>query len=67
MRGKINTIWVSFSSCLGDIYVVAAIMVHRGTKIPYFYSMGCPCASHRRIFMDDGLCARRGKRRDVVV
>ena len=42
-------------------------MVHRGTQIPSFYSMGCPCASHRRIFMDDDLCARRGERRGVVV
>ena len=42
-------------------------MVHRGTHIPPFYSMECPCASHRRLFMDDDLCARRGKRRGVVV
>ena len=42
-------------------------MVHRGTKIPTFYSMGCPRASHSRIFMDDDLCARRGERRGVLV
>ena len=42
-------------------------MIHRGTHIPPFYSMGCPCASHRRIFMNDDLCARRGKRRGVAV
>ena len=42
-------------------------MVRRGTKIPSFYSMGCPRASHRRLFMDDELCARRGERRGVVV
>ena len=42
-------------------------MVHLGTKIPTFYSMGCPRASHRRLFMDDDLCARRGERRGVVV
>ena len=42
-------------------------MIHRGTQIPPFDSMGFPCASHRRLFMDDDLCARRGKRRGVVV
>ena len=40
-------------------------MVHRGIQIPPFYSMGCPCSSHRRLFMDDDLCARRGERRGV--
>ena len=29
--------------------------------------MGFPRASRRRLFLDDDLCARRGKRRDVVV
>ena len=43
------------------------MMIHQGTQIPPFYSMGCPCASHRRLFMDDDLCARRGKRRGIVV
>ena len=42
-------------------------MVHRGTNIPSFYSMGCPRASHCRVFVDDDLCARRGERRGVVV
>ena len=42
-------------------------MVHRGTKIPTFYSMGCPRASHRRLLMDDELCDRRGERRGVVL
>ena len=42
-------------------------MVHGGTKIPSFYSMGCPCASHHRLFVDDDLCARRGKRRGIVI
>ena len=42
-------------------------MVHRGTKIPSFYSTGCPHASHHRLFMDDELCARQGERRGVVV
>ena len=56
-----------FSSCLGDIDVVAVIMIHRGTQIPPFDSMGCPCASHYRLFMDDDLCDRRGKRCGVVV
>ena len=42
-------------------------MVLRGNQIPPFYSMGCPRASHRPLFMDDDLCARRGKRRHVVV
>ena len=67
MREKINTVWLSFSSCLDDIDVVATIMIHRGTQIPPFYSMGCPCTSHRRLFVDDDLCAMRGKRRGVVV
>ena len=47
--------------------MVAAMMVHLGTQIPPFYSMGCPCASRRQIFMYDDLCAGRGKRRGVVV
>ena len=42
-------------------------MVHRGTKIPTFHSMGCPRAYYRRLLMYDGLCARRGERRGVVV
>ena len=42
-------------------------MVHRGIDIPTFYSMGCPRASHSRLFMDDDLCARRGERRGVVI
>ena len=42
-------------------------MVHRGTDIPTFHSMGYPRASQSRIFMDDDLCARRGERRGVVV
>ena len=42
-------------------------MIHRGTHILPFYSMGCPRASHRRLFMDDDLCARRGERHGVVV
>ena len=42
-------------------------MVHQGTEIPNFYSMGCPRASRSRLFMDDDLCARWGKRRGVVV
>ena len=42
-------------------------MIHRGTQIPPFDSMGCPRASHRRLFMDDYFCTRRGKRRGVVV
>ena len=67
MGEKINTVWVSFSSCLGDIDVVAAIMVHQGTRISPFYSMGCSLASHHQLFMDDNLCARRGERRGVVV
>ena len=29
--------------------------------------MGCLRASHRQLFMDDNLCARRGERRGVVV
>ena len=41
-------------------------MVHRGIKIPSFYCMGCPHASHRWLFMDDDLCARREERRGVV-
>ena len=67
MREKLNTIRVSFSSCLDDIAVVALIMVHRGTDIPTFYSMGCPRASHSRLFIDCDLCARRGERRGAVV
>ena len=46
---------------------MAAIMVHRGTQIPPFYSMGFPHASHHQIFMNDYLCARQGERRGVVV
>ena len=42
-------------------------MVHQGTHIPPFDSMGCPCSSHCWLFMDDDLCARQGKRRGVVV
>ena len=42
-------------------------MIHRGTHIPPFDSMGCPRASHCRIFMDDDLCDRRGERRGVVI
>ena len=42
-------------------------MIHRGTHIPSFYSMGCPRASHRRIFMDYDLCARWGERCGVVI
>ena len=42
-------------------------MIHRGTQIPPFDSMGCPCASHRQLFMDDDLCSGRGERRGVVV
>ena len=42
-------------------------MVHRGTQIPPFDSMGCPCSSHRWLFMDDDLCARRGEMCGVVV
>ena len=42
-------------------------MVHQGTPITPSYSMGCPRASHHWLFMDDELCARRGKRRGVVV
>ena len=42
-------------------------MVHLVTKIPFFYSMRFPRASHRRLFMDDDLCARLGERRGVVV
>ena len=29
--------------------------------------MGCPRASHRWLFIDDELCARRGERRGVVI
>ena len=66
--GKNSTQYESLSPCcLGDIDVVAPIMVHQGTKIPTFHSMGCPRASHSRIFMDDDLCARRGERCGVVV
>ena len=32
-----------------------------------FDSMGFPRASHSRLFMDDDLCYRRGKRRGIVV
>ena len=67
MQKKINTIWVSFSSCLGDIDVVEAIIFHRGTEIPTFYSMGFPHPSHCRLFIYDDLCARRGERRGVLV
>ena len=42
-------------------------MIHRGTQIPPFDSMGCPCASPRRFFMDDDLCDRPGERRGSVV
>ena len=42
-------------------------MVHQGTKIPSFYSMGFPRASHRRLFMDDYLCARRVNIHGVLV
>ena len=42
-------------------------MVNQGTKIPPFYSTGCPRASHIRLFMDDDLCDKRGKRSDVLV
>ena len=42
-------------------------MIHRGTQIPPFDSMGCPCSSHHQVFMDDDLCVRRGERRGVVV
>ena len=42
-------------------------MVHRGTKITTFHSMGCPRASYCRLLMDDDLCDRRGERRGVVV
>ena len=67
MWEKLNTIWFSFFSCLGDIDVVALIMVYRGTKIPTFYSMGCSRASHSPLFMDDDLCARRGERHGDAV
>ena len=42
-------------------------MIHRGTQIPPFDSMGCPCSSHHQVFMDDDLCSRRDKRRGVIV
>ena len=42
-------------------------MVHRGTKIPTFHSMGCPRSSYRRLLMNDDLCFQRGKRRGIVV
>ena len=67
MWGKLNAVLVSFSSCLDDIDVVAVIMIHLGTHLPPFYSMGCPRASHSRLFVDDYLCVRRGKRRGVAI
>ena len=42
-------------------------MIHRGTQIPPFDSMGCPRASYHWLFMDDDLCARRGERCGVVI
>ena len=42
-------------------------MIHRGTQIPPFDSMGFPRASHRWLFIGDELCARRGERRGVVI
>ena len=42
-------------------------MIHRGTHILPFYSMGCPRASHRRLFVDSDLCARRGESHGAVV
>ena len=47
--------------------MLAEIIIHRGTQIPPFDSMGCPRASHRCLFMDDYLCARRGERRGIVI
>ena len=47
--------------------MVVAIMIHQGTQIPPFDSLGCPRASHRRLFVDDDLCARPGERRGVVI
>ena len=58
--GKFNTIWVSFSSCFGDIDVMTPIMVHCRTDIPYLYSMWCPSAYNSWIFMNNDLCTRRG-------
>ena len=55
MQEKLNAIWVLLSSCLGDIDVVASIVVHRGTEITKFYSMGCPRSSHSRITLGDGI------------
>ena len=46
---------------------MAAIKIHQGTQIPPFDSMGFPCASYLQLFMDNDLCARRGKRRGVLV
>ena len=42
-------------------------MICRGTHIPPFDSMGFPRASHRRLFMDDDLCTRRGESCGVVI
>ena len=42
-------------------------MIHRGTQILPFDSMGCPRSSHRWIFLDDDVCVRRGERRGVVI
>ena len=57
---KFNAIWFSLSSCFGDIYTMAPIMVHWGTNIPYFYSMWCPSSSLSWFFMNNHLCFRRG-------
>ena len=42
-------------------------MIHRGTHIPPFDSIGFPRASHLRLFMDYDLCARWIERCGVVI
>ena len=46
MWEKINTVWVTLSSCFSNIYLVAPIVLQWRTKIPSFYSMRCPSSSH---------------------
>ena len=60
MWEKFNAIWVSLSSCFGDIDVMAPIMVHWETELPSLYSMGCPSFSNSWIFINNHLCTRRG-------
>ena len=67
VREKLNCVWMYYSSCILNVYVVAAVMILCPIYVPSILTPWCPTFSDCWFEMNDCLCSRWCKRSCIEI